>query len=108
MMEQQLATIDSCRFRALAEESAERLDMLGLLTKGSSRVKEQQDNPQAQQARNKKDMYSLMVHQKELEEKYEALQQRFIHSSQLVACDLFFNDTLFIYFFSFLVAAALS
>ena len=49
----------------------ERLDLLGLVTADSTHRKKD-DN----QSRNKKDVYHLMVNQKDLENRYEELMQR--------------------------------
>lgn len=66
--ETKLSIYNAYRFRAIMEEATERLDLLGLVTADSSHRKKD-DN----QGRNKKDVYHLMVNQKDLENRYEEL-----------------------------------
>lgn len=69
--ETKLSIYSAYRFRAIMEEAMERLDLLGLVTADSTHRKKD-DN----QSRNKKDVYHLMVNQKDLENRYEELMQR--------------------------------
>jgi peptidoglycan hydrolase CwlO-like protein len=67
----QLSVYDAYRFRAIVEEACERLEVLGLVTNDSARRKSDDS-----QGRNKKDVYHLMMNQKDLETRYEELMQR--------------------------------
>lgn len=68
-----LSVYDAYRFRAIVEETCERLELLGLVTMDTSRQRRDNDN---KQGGGRKDVYHLMVNQKDLEEKYETLMQR--------------------------------
>mmetsp|Transcript_16598 Transcript_16598/g.23319 ORF Transcript_16598/g.23319 Transcript_16598/m.23319 type:complete len:417 (-) Transcript_16598:296-1546(-) len=67
-----LSIHDSYRFRAMVEETAERLELLGMIMTDSSRRRELPEN----QSRNRKDVFHLMVSQKDLEDKFETLMHR--------------------------------
>lgn len=69
--ENKLSIYDSYRFRAIVEEACERLELLGLVTADSTRRKADDS-----QGRNKKDVYHLMVNQKDLEARYEELMHK--------------------------------
>lgn len=69
-----LSVEEACRFRALIEEAVERLELLGIITAENAK---RPSVPLASRAR--KDVYSLMAHQKELEDSYELLKQRQNH-----------------------------
>jgi len=66
--ETKLSIYNAYRFRAIMEEATERLDLLELVTADSSHRKKDDT-----QGRNKKDVYHLMVNQKDLEKRYEEL-----------------------------------
>lgn len=70
--ESTLSIHDAYRFRAMVEETAERLELLGLVMADSSRRRELPEN----QSRNRKDVFHLMVQQKDLEDKFETLMQK--------------------------------
>lgn len=63
----ELSVAHSQRFRAVLAEAVERLDLLGLITLDATRRREMP------QARSRKDIFSLMIQQKSLEEKFETL-----------------------------------
>lgn len=67
-----LSVFDAYRFRAIVEETCERLELLGLVTMDTGRQK----RGQSEKGGGRKDVYHLMVNQKDLEEKYETLMQR--------------------------------
>lgn len=67
-----LSIHDAYRFRAVVEETAERLELLGLIMTDSSRRRELPEN----QSRNRKDVFQLMIQQKDLEDKFETLMQK--------------------------------
>lgn len=70
--ESTLSIHDAYRFRAMVEETAERLELLGLVMTDSSRRRELPEN----QSRNRKDVFHLMIQQKDLEDKFETLMQK--------------------------------
>jgi len=70
--ESTLSINDAYRFRAMVEETAERLEMVGMIMTDSSRRRELPEN----QSRNRKDVFHLMIQQKDLEDKFETLMQK--------------------------------
>lgn len=67
-----LSLQDAYRFRALLDEAVEQLDLLGMVMTDSSK----RGNQNADKGSKGKDVYQLMVNQKELEDKYETLMLR--------------------------------
>lgn len=67
-----LSLQDAYRFRALIDEAVEQLDLLGMVMSESSK----RGNQNSDKGSKGKDVYQLMVNQKELEEKYENLMLR--------------------------------
>lgn len=69
---------DSYRFGAVVEEAVDKLDLLSALITEAGRRREMNKNQEGEGGevdggKNNKDVYHLMVNQKELEEKYEML-----------------------------------
>lgn len=77
-----LSLYDAFRFKAVVEEAVERLDLLSVMITDAGRRKTMNKNNEGEGdmdgsgSKRDKDVYHLMVNQKDLEDKYEMLMQR--------------------------------